>query len=68
MSSPTTKEIAVLDMDATAMAEAILAKKITSLEATDIYIPHLQKLNSYVNCLVPPGCFSVAVVHVHRWC
>jgi fatty acid amide hydrolase 2 len=45
-------DIAVLDMDATTMAEAIAAKQITSFAATEIFISHLQKFNPYVNCLV----------------
>ncbi len=46
------QETTVLDMDATEMAEKIATQQITSLQATNIYISHLQKINPRVNCLV----------------
>jgi fatty acid amide hydrolase 2 len=45
-------DTAILDMDATDMAEKIATRQISSLQATNTYISHLQKINSQVNCLV----------------
>lgn len=45
-------DTAILDMDATDMAEKIATRKISSLHAANIYISHLQKINPQVNCLV----------------
>ena len=42
----------ILDMDATGLAEKIRNSEITSLEATNTYIEHLQKINPQLNCLV----------------
>lgn len=45
-------EVAVLDLDASTLAEKIARKEISSLEATEQYISHLQKINPVINCLV----------------
>lgn len=42
----------ILDMDATLLAEKIRTQEISSLEAADTYIAHLQKINPQINCLV----------------
>lgn len=42
----------VLDLDAGEMAQLIKEKKITSRQAVEIYIDHLNKVNPSVNCLV----------------
>ena len=42
----------ILEMDATLMAEKIRSREISSAEATETYIEHLQKINPVLNCLV----------------
>lgn len=42
----------VLDIDATTLAEKIARKEISSLEATNTYIEHLERINPSLNCLV----------------
>ena len=42
----------ILEMDATLLAEKIRNREISSLEATETYIEHLQKINPVLNCLV----------------
>lgn len=43
---------ALLDMDASTLAREIRTGTISSLEATETYIAHLQRVNSKLNCLV----------------
>jgi len=45
-------ERAILDMDATTLAARIKAGKLSSLDATNTYIAHLQRVNRQLNCLV----------------
>lgn len=42
----------ILDMDATTLAARIRAGAISSVDATDTYIAHLQHVNPKLNCLV----------------
>ncbi|MFD1032305.1 amidase [Metaplanococcus flavidus] len=42
----------VLDLDAMGVAQLIMEKKITSRQAVEIYIEHLNNINHSVNCLV----------------
>lgn len=44
--------LSILDMDATLLAEKIRTQEISSLEATNTYITHLEKVNPQINCLV----------------
>ncbi|HEY0844584.1 MAG TPA: amidase [Noviherbaspirillum sp.] len=43
---------AILDMDASTLAEQIRSGAVSSLEATNAYIDHLQHANGTLNCLV----------------
>jgi fatty acid amide hydrolase 2 len=42
----------ILDLDATSLAVKIRTKEISSLEAVDTYIAHLEQINNKVNCMV----------------
>lgn len=44
--------LSILDMDATLLAGKIRDQQISSLEATNTYITHLEKINPQINCLV----------------
>ncbi|HZK44386.1 MAG TPA: amidase, partial [Syntrophomonadaceae bacterium] len=48
----------LLDMDATELAEKIASRDISSLEATNTYIEHLEKINPDINCLVENRYFK----------
>ncbi len=45
-------EASFLDMDATTLAAKIASRELSSLEATNSYIEHLQKIQPQLNCLV----------------
>ena len=42
----------ILDMDATALAAKIAGRELTSLEVTEAFIAHLQRIQPQLNCLV----------------
>lgn len=42
----------ILEMDATLLAEKIRNRELSSLEAIETYIEHLQRINPALNCLV----------------
>ncbi|NLJ73168.1 MAG: amidase [Syntrophomonadaceae bacterium] len=42
----------LLDLDATELARQISQNEISSLEATETYIAHVEKINPTINCLV----------------
>ena len=42
----------ILDLDATTLAAKIACREITSLEATEAYIAHLERIQPRLNCLV----------------
>ncbi|XKE95610.1 amidase [Metaplanococcus flavidus] len=52
INTPELVDSLVLDMDAHELAQLIKEKKISSRKALEIYIEHLKKNNSSVNCLV----------------
>ena len=42
----------ILDMDATTLAAKIAGQELTSLEVTEAFIAHLQRIQPQLNCLV----------------
>jgi len=58
------KEV-VLNADATTLAEMIRNREITSLQATEIYIEHINKVNSSLNFLVE-NRFEIALQEAAR--
>lgn len=53
------QERSILDMDATELAQKIAVREISSLDATNVYINHLEKINPQINCLIE-DCFLQA--------
>lgn len=45
-------EASILDMDATTLAARIASRELSSLEVTNCYIEHLQRIQPGINCLV----------------
>lgn len=62
---PEIVDAAVLDMDALELAQWIREKKISSRNAVEIYIAHLNKINPSLNCLVEDR-FKEALMEADR--
>ncbi|KAA0546840.1 amidase [Bacillus sp. BGMRC 2118] len=55
----------ILDYDASTLAQKIRIREITSLEATQTYIEHLNRINPSINCLVEDR-FQAAIEEARR--